>query len=337
MTRFGAKEIEASKFYLAILKMVQLQSKNYKDFSPKGMLMSKLTKYLEYKEEEKQQITKHLYVFSLQCEAAYSRNLSRLQTQFVKIPNLGTFTPIWILIRDLLDKVSSTHSSAIKLYQDLLRDIHNYQEHYQKKVKAQIQKDGDINRTDELIPQLNNALMIVNKSKEQYHSFILECERIKRNSSHSSNTSSSVSLAQENTSTSLAQSAISSLASKHLDRWERKCRQAQDEYKLTLEKYNTIRNDFEKRFSDGRINICCCSSNNSVKILAASKFQAFEIDHVERMLALSLSYADILQRNNEQIRVAEHEFTEKVKSLTGNDILDAFVEQKKTGTERPSN
>jgi len=53
------------------------------------------------------------------------------------------------------------------------------------------------------------------------------------------------------------------------------------------------------------------------------------------MLALSLNYSEILQRNTEQIRLAENDFNEKLKLLTGNDLLDLFVEQRKTGTDRP--
>lgn len=70
-------------------------------------------------------------------------------------------------------------------------------------------------------------------------------------------------------------------------------------------------------------------------LLATTKFQAFEIDHIEKMLALSLNYSDILQRTNDQIRSAQNDFNEKLKLLTGNELLDAFVEQRKTGTDRP--
>lgn len=185
--------------------------------------------------------------FSAQCESTYSKNLSRIQTQFLKGQNVGTFTPIWNLIRDLLDKMSSTHLTTVNFYQDLLRDIHNYHELYQKKVKMQIQKDGDINRTTDLITLLNNSLNNVNKAKEQYHSVALDYERTKRTGSNPTSTSTS----QENNSTSLAQSALNSITFRQTDRLEKKYRQAQDEYKLCIEKYNTVRSDYEKRFTDG--------------------------------------------------------------------------------------
>jgi hypothetical protein len=53
------------------------------------------------------------------------------------------------------------------------------------------------------------------------------------------------------------------------------------------------------------------------------------------MLLYSLNYSEIFQRNSEQIRQAENEFHDKLKSLTGSDLLETFVEQKKTGSDRP--
>jgi hypothetical protein len=65
------------------------------------------------------------------------------------------------------------------------------------------------------------------------------------------------------------------------------------------------------------------------------KFQAFEIDHIEKMLAFSLNYSELIQRNSALICAAQNEFNNKLKLLTGNELLDSFVEQKKTGTDRP--
>ncbi|CAM4740239.1 unnamed protein product [Rotaria magnacalcarata] len=254
---------------------------------------------------------------SIQCESAYCKNLSRLQSQLHKAQYLGTFTPIWNLIRDLFDKVSSAHLVTVNFYQELLHDIHNYQDIHQKKVKGHIQKDGDITRTLDLISHLNTALHIVNKAKEQCHSIGSDYERAKRANSNVSNNSSSTA-AQENSSPSLAQSAMNSLSLKQLERLEKKYRLAQDDYKSTVDKYNLIRIEYEKRFQD-----------------TCTKFQDFEINHIEKLLAFSLNYSEIIQRNNDQITTAQNEFINKLKSLSGNDLLDIFVEQKKTGTDRP--
>ncbi|CAF4345246.1 unnamed protein product, partial [Rotaria magnacalcarata] len=87
---------------------------------------------------------------------------------------------------------------------------------------------------------LNTALHIVNKAKEQCHSIGSDYERAKRANSNVSNNSSSTA-AQENSSPSLAQSAMNSLSLKQLERLEKKYRLAQDDYKSTVDKYNLIR------------------------------------------------------------------------------------------------
>lgn len=54
------------------------------------------------------------------------------------------------------------------------------------------------------------------------------------------------------------------------------------------------------------------------------------------MLTFSLNYSEILKHNNEQTHFAQNEYNEKVKQFTGQDLIDTFVELKKTGIERPS-
>jgi hypothetical protein len=195
-----------------------------------------------------------LFIFSSQCESTYCKNLSRLQSQLSKVQHVGTFIPIWHSIRDLLEKTALAHSTTVTYYQDLLREIHNYQDSYQKKVKTNIQKDPDITRTADLISQLNNTLNTVNKAKEQYHSIGLDYERAKRVGNNLTN-GSSTPTPQDNTTSSLAQTAFNTLTSstRQIERLEKKYRQSHDDYRTSIDKYNLLRNEFEKRFYDGNL------------------------------------------------------------------------------------
>ncbi|CAF4292704.1 unnamed protein product, partial [Rotaria magnacalcarata] len=65
---------------------------------------------------------------------------------------------------------------------------------------------------------------------------------------------------------------MNSLSLKQLERLEKKYRLAQDDYKSTVDKYNLIRIEYEKRFQD-----------------TCTKFQDFEINHIEKLLAFSLN------------------------------------------------
>ena len=53
------------------------------------------------------------------------------------------------------------------------------------------------------------------------------------------------------------------------------------------------------------------------------------------MLGFSINYSEILKRHNEQIGLAENEFNKKIRQFTSHDLIETFVEQKKTGVERP--
>lgn len=258
---------------------------------------------------------------SAQCESTYCRSLTRLQSQVIKVQHVGTFTPIWSLMREFFDKTTTAHLTVANAYQELLRDIHNYQEIFPKKAKAHIQKDSDISKTADLIAQLNHASAVVNKAKEQYHLLTLDYERARRAGSTSN---SNLSAASDTT-----------FSTRQIERLEKKHRQAQEEYKLAIEKYNAVRDDYEKRFCEGERpsmpSLWRCSSF----VLVCAKFQNFEIDHIEKMLAFSLTYSLILEQSNDHIRTAQNEFNQKLKALTGNELLETFVEDKKTGMNRP--
>lgn len=53
------------------------------------------------------------------------------------------------------------------------------------------------------------------------------------------------------------------------------------------------------------------------------------------MLAFTINYSDILKRSNELNGLAQIDFSEKIKKFTGADLIETFVEQKRTGIERP--
>lgn len=104
--------------------------------------------------------------------------------------------------------------------------------------------------------------------------------------------------------------------SKNTIRWEMNSRNVFTMVRFHLQ---VLREDLSDRFS----------------LSACQKFQDFENEHAEKMLNFAVQYSDILKRNNDQIRTAQNEFSDKLKQMTVNDLVDSFVEQKRTGSERP--
>ncbi|CAF0781256.1 unnamed protein product [Didymodactylos carnosus] len=271
---------------------------------------------------------------SFQCESTYHKNISRISSQLIKVQNVGTFSPIWTAIRDLLEKIASAHSTTVSLYQDLIRDVHSYHDSYNKKLKVQIQKDTDIVKTSDLIQQLNQTLNNLNKAKDVYHTVTLDYERAKtelRRSGLNQNIGTTIGGGgnlnetngggQQQLGTSLSNTfGTLTSSNRQFERLEKKYRQTNLEYRSLIEKYNTIRNEFEKRFYD-----------------VSNKFQDYETEHIQTMLKHCQSYSDLLRYNNEHIKLAYTEFNDKLNIVTIQDLLETFVEQKKTGVERPDN
>ncbi|CAF1383362.1 unnamed protein product [Didymodactylos carnosus] len=269
---------------------------------------------------------------SSQCESNYCKSLSRISSQLVKVQNVGTFSPVWMAIRDLLEKITSAHTTTVSLYQDLIHDVHSYHDAYNRKLKVQIQKDMDIIKSSDLIQQLNQIQNNLNKAKEQYHTVALDYERTKRdlkrngfNQNISGTMGNSGNMNEMNSGGQQQGTPLSNTfgtltsSNRHFERLEKKYRQTNEEYRSLIEKYNTIRNEFEKRFYD--------SSN---------KFQDYETEHMQTMLKHCQHYSELLKQNNEHTKLAQTEFNDKLNMFTIQDLLDTFVEQKKTGTERPS-
>ena len=177
------------------------------------------------------------FFFSVQSEMVYCRALSRLQSQLLKAQYVGTFTPIWNCIRDLIDGTTTAHLASLSSYQELLQRIGGYQEVFQRKTKNYIQKDNDISRTADLINHLKHARELVVHAKRLYHSQSLDYERVLRNHSNSNSTTD--------------MSSVSGTIPRQVARSAKKLKQLKEEYKVAIEKYNNIRNEYVKVFTEG--------------------------------------------------------------------------------------
>lgn len=176
-----------------------------------------------------------LVFFSFQCQTNYTRALTRLQSQFQKSSYVGTFTPIWNLFGELVEKCLVAQSSSLNFYQDLSQNLNLYHDVFQKKTRTYIQKDAEISRTDDFINQLNEASLNVSKAKEQFYFCASELREFEKNLTIRSNKTNS--------------------KSKKLDRIKKNYKHLQEEYQNALKKYSNVRNDFIKSYSSGETKI----------------------------------------------------------------------------------
>lgn len=100
---------------------------------------------------------------------------------------------------------------------------------------------------------------------------------------------------------------------------EKKMKLALDDYKSSIEKYNLIRVDFERKLAD-----------------SCNQFQYAEETHLKQMRSFIDSYSRLISNINSNKQVIFNEFNLKLNEhFTVDYLIQLFIENKRTGTERP--
>lgn len=99
---------------------------------------------------------------------------------------------------------------------------------------------------------------------------------------------------------------------------EKKLRLALEEYKSTIDKYNMIRVDFERKLAE-----------------SCEHFQYAEDTHLKQMRVFVDSYSKLVTNVNSSKQQIYNDFQAKFEQNTSDYLLQLFVDNKKTGTERP--
>ena len=100
---------------------------------------------------------------------------------------------------------------------------------------------------------------------------------------------------------------------------EKKMKQSLEDYKSTIEKYNIIRIDFERKLAD-----------------SCNHFQYAEETHLKQMRSFVESYSKLLSQINSNKQQIYNEFNLKIsEQFTVDYLIQLFIENKRTGVERP--
>ncbi|XP_063607357.1 F-BAR domain only protein 2-like [Penaeus indicus] len=105
---------------------------------------------------------------------------------------------------------------------------------------------------------------------------------------------------------------------KDVEKAEAKLRKAHDEYRSLVEKYNTIREEFEKRMTT-----------------SCMKFQSVEESHLAQMLQFVQTYINVLQSNHEAMGQVHRDLLSQYSQFSVEKLLDQFALSKHTGLEKP--
>lgn len=105
---------------------------------------------------------------------------------------------------------------------------------------------------------------------------------------------------------------------KETEKAEVKFKKAQEDYRSYVEKYNTVKEDFERKMS-----------------LTCRHFQELEVTHLTQMKEFLNSYAQVVQWTHDQMGQVHSEFKRQCLEFTVDRLLEQFVLSKYTGLEKP--
>ncbi|CAL8104816.1 unnamed protein product [Orchesella dallaii] len=105
---------------------------------------------------------------------------------------------------------------------------------------------------------------------------------------------------------------------REIEKAEVKAKKAQEEYKQWVEKHTVCREDYVQKMT-----------------AACKHFQDVESSHLTQMKEFINTYAEIMESNHQLIEQINSEFREECNRMTVEKLLEIFVRNKGTGSERP--
>ncbi|XP_021373429.1 F-BAR domain only protein 2-like isoform X2 [Mizuhopecten yessoensis] len=224
---------------------------------------------------------------SCKVEESYSTLLNKLARTAATSAQVGTFAPFWTVLKTLAEKLATLHTQLLHSWTDLIKDVARYNDDQHKRHKNMKETESG---TQEIVHSIQQTTTSLHKAKELYHTRCLERERLKR----------------ENAS------------QKDMEKAEIKCKKASDDYKNLVDKYATVRNEFE------------------TKMLGSCKhFQELQEEHICQMKDFIDTYARAWESEHALIGQVHKEFKASCDELSVQKLLENFIASKKTGTEKP--
>ncbi|KAJ1532359.1 hypothetical protein ONE63_000961 [Megalurothrips usitatus] len=201
----------------------------------------------------------------------------------------GTFAPVWQVLRTSAEKLLSLHVQMVHKVSELVKEVTKYADELQKKHKQVKEEEGG---TLEIVQAIQATTLTLQKAKDSYSQKNQELDKLRK----------------ENASP------------RDLEKAEGKLRKAHEEYKNLVDKYQVIKEEFEKKM-----------------ITACKKFQDVEEAHLIQMKEFLYTYAELLQQNHELIGQVHLDFKRQCLEMTVDKLLEQFVLGKYTGLEKPGN
>uniref|UniRef100_UPI00398F8604 F-BAR domain only protein 2 n=1 Tax=Pristiophorus japonicus TaxID=55135 RepID=UPI00398F8604 len=132
---------------------------------------------------------------------------------------LGTFAPVWDVLKLSTEKLASSHLDLVRKLQELIKEVQKYGD---EQTKAHKKTKEEVAGTLDAVQNIQSITQTLQKSKENYSAKCLEYERLKKEGA----------------------------TQKEVEKAVVKSKKATETYKLYVEKYAVARTDFEQKMTE---------------------------------------------------------------------------------------
>ncbi|XP_050061447.1 F-BAR domain only protein 2 isoform X3 [Aphis gossypii] len=220
-------------------------------------------------------------------EETCSKLLAKLAKQTSSSSNTGTFNPLWQLLRLSIEKLTTIHMQMVHKVCELVKDVTKYTDELHKKHKTVKEEQSG---TLDAVQAIQSTTLALQKAKDIYVQKGGELDKLRKDNA----------------------------SAKEIEKAEIKFKKAQDDYKVLVEKYSNVKEEFEKK-----MNIAC------------KLFQEVEQSHLKQMKDFLNVYTELIETNHEEIGKVHVEFKKQCLEMTVDKLLEKFVCAKYTGLEKP--
>ncbi|KAI4816613.1 hypothetical protein KUCAC02_008930 [Chaenocephalus aceratus] len=152
-------------------------------------------------------------------EEAYARSMTKLAKSAGNFSQLGTFAPVWDVVKTSTEKLASCHMELVRKLQELIKEVQKYVE---EQAKAHKKTKEEVASTLEAVQNIQTTSQALQKSKEIYNAKTVEQERLRKEGA----------------------------TQRDVDKAGVKAKKATETYKSYVEKYAAAKSEFEQKMAE---------------------------------------------------------------------------------------
>ncbi|XP_059830562.1 F-BAR domain only protein 2 isoform X2 [Hypanus sabinus] len=156
---------------------------------------------------------------SVTIEDMYSKSMTKLAKTTSNYSQLGTFAPVWDVLKLSTEKLAGSHLDLVRKLQELIKEVQKYGD---EQTKAHKKTKEEVASTLEAVQNIQSITQTLQKSKEIYSAKCLEYEKLKKEGA----------------------------TQKEIEKAIVKSKKATETYKLYVEKYAVARTDFQQKMTE---------------------------------------------------------------------------------------